>query len=96
MTLLNRAMYKHTATLGVRFDPPHWRFYFPAEEAGKERVVRYRPLNMASGERKVAWEARKRVDRGEQGFLVAPGRRPPLSPHGRRPVVSEHPTRSDT
>ena len=68
VTLLNRAMYKHTATLGVRFDPPHWRYYFPAEEAGKERVVRYRPLNMASGKRKVAWEARKRSTGESKGF----------------------------
>jgi hypothetical protein len=68
VTLLNRAMYKYTATLGVRFDPTHWRFYFPAEEAGQERVVRYRPLNMATSERKVAWEPKRRSTGEGKGF----------------------------
>jgi hypothetical protein len=68
VTLLNRAMYKHTATLGVRFDPTHWRYYFPAEAAGKERVARYRPLNMASGERNVAWEPKRRSTGEGKGF----------------------------
>ena len=76
VTLLNRAMYKHTATLGVRFDPTHRRFYFPAEEAGEERVIRYRPLNMTITERKVAWEARKRST-GEA--RVSGGTWPPIS-----------------
>ena len=68
VTLLNRAMYKHTDTLGLRFDPAHWRYYFPAEASGKERVVRYRPLNMASGERKVAWEPKRRSTGEGKGF----------------------------
>ena len=68
VTLLNRAMYKYTATLGIRYDPSHWRYYFPAEAAGKERVVPYRPLNMASGERKVAWEPKRRSTGEGKGF----------------------------
>jgi hypothetical protein len=68
VTLLNRAMYKYTAMLGVRYDPTHWRYYFPAEEAGKERVATYRPLNMASGERKVAWEPKRRSTGEGKGF----------------------------
>ncbi len=68
VTLLNRAMYKYTATLGVRYDPTHWRYYFPVEKARLERVVRYRPLNMASSERKVAWEPKRRSTGEGKGF----------------------------
>ena len=60
VTLLNRALYKYTALLGVRYDPAHYRYYFPVTEPGKERVVMYRPLNKQSDERKVAWEPKRR------------------------------------
>jgi hypothetical protein len=68
VTLLNRAMYKYTATLGVRYDPAHRRYYFPAEKSGEERVVRYRPRNMATGERKVAWKPKRRSTGERKGF----------------------------
>ena len=68
VTLLNRAMYKYTAILGVRYDPAHRRFYFPAEGAGGERVVSYRPLNMSISERKVAWEPKRRSTGEGKGF----------------------------
>lgn len=29
VNLLNRSLYKHTGRLGVRYDPEHYRFYFP-------------------------------------------------------------------
>ena len=92
MTLLNRAMYKYTATLGVRFDPTHRRFYFPAEEA---RAGASHPLPPAEhGKRRDGRSpgSPSGIDRRRQGFLVAPGCRAPLSPDGRRPVVPEHPT----
>jgi hypothetical protein len=68
VTLLNRAMYKYTATLGVRYDPVRRRYYFPADESGDERVVRYRPLNMSASERKVAWEPKRRSTGEGKGF----------------------------
>src|SRR5262249_58449202 len=43
IALLNSALYKYTARLGVRFDPLHRRFYFPADEAGKPNNVVYHP-----------------------------------------------------
>lgn len=60
VTLLNRAMYKYTALLGIRFDPTHQRYYYQAAEAGKERWASYRPLNKKQAERRVAWEARRK------------------------------------
>lgn len=36
-TLLNRALYKHTGHLSVRYDPAHHRYYFPVKEKGVER-----------------------------------------------------------
>jgi hypothetical protein len=56
ITLLNRAMYKHTSTKGIRFDPVHFRYYFPVEEAGVKREQRYRPLNKSTDSRNVAWQ----------------------------------------
>ena len=55
LTLLNRALYKYTARKGLRFDPVHSRYYFPIETVGKDREVRYRPLNKRTEKRKVAW-----------------------------------------
>lgn len=68
ITLLNRALYKYTALLGVRFDPAHYRFYFPVMESGKERLVTYRPLNKQSDERKVAWEPKRRSTGEGKGY----------------------------
>lgn len=39
VTLLNRSLYKYTSRIGIRYDPDHKRFYFPAEKFGEERTV---------------------------------------------------------
>lgn len=56
LTLLNRAMYKHTAMRDIRFDPVHYRYYFPVLEKGKDREITYRPLNRSVESRNVAWQ----------------------------------------
>ena len=56
ITLLNRSLYKYTAQIGIRYDPAHWRFYFPAEKFGLERTVGYRSMNRDRQERKVVWQ----------------------------------------
>ena len=56
VTLLNRAMYKHTAMKDIRFDPAHGRYYFPVLEKGKDRELSYRPLNRSVETRNVAWQ----------------------------------------
>lgn len=68
VTLLNRAMYKYTERLGVRFDPAHHRFYFPVLKAGEDRSVSYRPLNRQSESRQVAWEEKRRSTGEGKGF----------------------------
>jgi hypothetical protein len=55
-TLLNRSLYKYTARLDVRFDPPHRRFYFPPNQAGKTRVVRYKTGTRRRSTKKVVWQ----------------------------------------
>jgi hypothetical protein len=65
VTLLNRALFKFTSNLGIRYDPGHYRFFFPVEETGKEREVEYRPLNANKATRKVAWQP-KRKSTGEK------------------------------
>jgi hypothetical protein len=60
MTLLNRALYKYTALLGIRYDPDHYRYFFPVEEPGVEREVEYRPLNRNRDTRNVAWQPTKK------------------------------------
>lgn len=61
VNLLNRSLYKHAGRLGVRYDPAHYRFYFPVDGPGKERSVSYRPLNAARAKRKVAWCPKKKA-----------------------------------
>jgi hypothetical protein len=68
VTLLNRAMYRYTARLGINFDPAHQRFYFPVQKTGEERSVAYRPLNQQSKTRQVAWEEKKRTTGEGKGF----------------------------
>ena len=68
LILLNRAMYKHTSMRGIRFDPSHYRYYFPVLEQGKEREVSYRPLNRSTDTRKVAWEPRNKATGQPKGF----------------------------
>ncbi|MBA3715061.1 MAG: hypothetical protein H0W76_21820 [Pyrinomonadaceae bacterium] len=53
--LLNRSLYKFAGRKGVRYDPDHRRFYFTTEE-GKERTVKYRPLNARRTTRSVVWQ----------------------------------------
>lgn len=65
VNLLNRAMFKYTSNLGIRYDPGHRRFFFPVEESGEERAVEYRPLNANKTTRKVAWQP-KRKSTGEK------------------------------
>lgn len=59
-TLLNRALYKYTSRLEINYDPIHRRFYFPTAEGRGERVVQYRPLNVAQVERSVAWQPKQK------------------------------------
>ncbi|MDB4777818.1 hypothetical protein OAG68_00005, partial [bacterium] len=56
VTLLNRALYRFTARMGIRYDPAHYRFFFPATNEGDEIEVEYRPLNSTKAKRKVAWQ----------------------------------------
>lgn len=68
MTLLNRAMYRYTARLGIKFDPTHQRFYFPVMKQGEERSVSYRPLNRQTESRQVAWEEKRKKTGEGKGF----------------------------
>jgi hypothetical protein len=68
VTLLNRAMYKYTERLGVKFDPTHHRFYFPVLKSGEDRSVCYRPLNRQSETRQVAWEEKRKSTGEGKGF----------------------------
>lgn len=56
INLLNRALYKYTSRIGIRYDPDHKRFYFPATKFGEERSVLYHPMNKNWQERKVVWQ----------------------------------------
>ncbi|MCI0489933.1 MAG: hypothetical protein L0229_25350 [Blastocatellia bacterium] len=60
VTLLNRALYKYTARLGIRFDPEHRRYYFEPEEKGTEREVKYRSMNKKTESRLVVWQPKKK------------------------------------
>lgn len=53
--LLNSSLNKYAGRRGVRFDRDHKRFYFTTEE-GKERSVKYRPLNAQHTTRNVVWQ----------------------------------------
>ncbi|MCC9602873.1 hypothetical protein LOC67_20175 [Stieleria sp. JC731] len=68
ITLLNRALYKYTARLGLQYDPTHKRFFFPVLKAGVERSVDYRPLNKSTENRGVAWEEKYRKTGEGKGF----------------------------
>lgn len=68
IALMNRAMYKYTARLGVRFDPLHHRFYFPATEAGKPRKISYRPLNAKRRSRDVVLQPKRRSTGEPRGY----------------------------
>ena len=54
--LLNRSLNKLTGRRGLLLDREHHRYYFGPNEDGKERKVRYKPLNQAETERRVVWQ----------------------------------------
>lgn len=58
--LLNSALYKYTGRLGIRYDPRHYRFYFPSQETGNELSITYRTLTGRKSTRSVAWEPKRR------------------------------------
>lgn len=60
INLLNRALYKHTGHLGVRYDKDHYRFYFPALQEREERSVTYRTLRGKRRNKKVVWQPKRR------------------------------------
>lgn len=60
-TLLNRSLYKYTARVAVRYDPAHYRFYFPPKTLGSQRTVSYRSLAGRWSKRKVVWQPTKKA-----------------------------------
>ena len=68
VTLLNLALRRYTDRLGLRFDPTHRRLYFPVEELGQERPIKYRSLNRQTQTRLVAWEEKKKKTGEGKGF----------------------------
>ena len=60
INLLNRGLYKYTGRLHVRYDPDHYRFYFPVEEKGVERSVGYRSLNGRRRRKRVVWQPKRK------------------------------------
>jgi len=55
-TMLNRTLNKLTGRKGLTLDKDHNRYFFRAEEPGKEKTVEYRPLNQSATSRKVVWQ----------------------------------------
>jgi len=68
IALMNKALYKYTARLDVRFDPTHHRFYFPATEPGKPRKIKYRPLNAKRRSRPVVLQPKRRSTGEPRGY----------------------------
>ena len=68
IALMNKALYRYTACLGVRFDPMHHRFYFPATEPGKPRKIKYRPLNAKRRSRNVVLQPKRRSTGEPRGY----------------------------
>ena len=67
-TLLNRAMYKHTATLGVRYDPTHsGTISRPTRRGRSESSVTARSTRRSTS-RKVVWEPKRRSTGEGKGF----------------------------
>ncbi len=54
-TMLNRTLNKLTGRKGLQLDKEHFRYFFNADETGKEKSVAYRPLNQSVTSRKVVW-----------------------------------------
>lgn len=68
--LMNKALYKYTSRLNMRFDPLHHRFYFPASERGMPRKVIYRPLNARRRSRNVVLQPKRRSTGEPRGYWV--------------------------
>jgi hypothetical protein len=60
INLLNRSLYKHTGRLGVRYDPEHYRFYFPVQNEGEERHVTYTTLKGRKKRKRVVWQPKRK------------------------------------
>jgi hypothetical protein len=60
VTLLNRSLFKYTARVAMRYDPAHYRFYFPPKTLGIPRTVKYRSLAGRWSNRKVVWQPTKK------------------------------------
>ena len=54
--LLNRSLNKLTGRKGLLWDKGHHRYYFEPDEPGKPKEVPYRPLNVSSTSKRVAWQ----------------------------------------
>ena len=70
IALMNSALFKYTDRLGVRFDPMHRRFYFPADEAGKPKMVSYRPLNATRCRRSVVLQPKRKSTGQPKGYWL--------------------------
>ena len=55
VSLLNRTLNKLTGRKKLQLDIEHHRYFFSADERGKEKSVEYRPLNQSATSRKVVW-----------------------------------------
>lgn len=70
MTLLSRSLNKLTGRKGLRLDKEHHRYFFQADEPGRELAVRYRPLNQSTTSRKVVWRpVRKKTSEPRQFWV---------------------------
>ena len=54
--LMNRSLNKLTGRKGLLWDKDHHRYYFEPDEPGKPKKVSYRPLNVSSTTKQVAWQ----------------------------------------
>ncbi len=55
VSLLNRTLNKLTGRKKLQLDREHFRYFFNADNPGKEKSVEYRPPNQSATSRKVVW-----------------------------------------
>ncbi len=67
-SLLNRTLNKMTGRKKLQLDSEHHRYFFNADEAGKEKVVEYRPLNQSITSRKVVWRPVRKTTNEPETF----------------------------
>lgn len=60
LMLANRALNKLTGRHGLQLDKQHQRYFFQPSAPGKEKKVRYRPLNRKYTSRKVVWQPKSK------------------------------------